>query len=172
MYSYANILKVSFFLLTSVALVLFPLVLSAHGDGASFEKEVDGYVVDIGYSPEEPYVGGAVSFDFGLLKDGSGVDFSDLWVRISKEEQTVFAGGIYNATFGGARLSATFPESGEYTVSARYQNEGEEIVSAEFPLQVEPLADSDSNGFGLMQIMYIVLGVIVGAVGVMFIKKK
>lgn len=154
-----------------VVLLFFPLISMAHGDGSSYEKEIDGYLVDIGYSPENPYTNGSVSFDFGLSKDETPADFSDLWVRISKDGHTIFAGGIHNSNFGGARLSVVFPEEGEYTVSARYQNENEEVVSAEFPLTIYPNNDGSSFDFGFNDFLYILLGVIVGALGIKLIKK-
>jgi|GEM_PF-707043 len=141
-----------FFLLIGVFFI--PTHADAHSSGASFDKVVDGYFVDIGYSPAVPSVGELVSFDFSIKKgsaDEEPVVFDDVWVRIQKGTQTFFAGGIANGSLGGPRMTLVFPEPGMYTVSARFENEGTEIVSTSFTLEVtgsEALAGSPEGILG------------------------
>lgn len=111
----------------------------AHSSGESFEKTVDGYLVDIGYSVEKFTDDSSVVFDFGLVDpSGDAAEFSDVWVRIvrTNAKETVFAGGVNNARLGGTVMTYVFPETGEYELSARYQNNEESIVEAVFPLIV------------------------------------
>jgi len=117
----------------------------AHGSGASFEKQVDDVLIDVGYSVEEFSTDSSVVFDFGL-KDSTEtkVLFTDVWVRIVKDTSTVFATGVHNARLGGAIMTYTFSESGNYELSVRYQNDGESVAAAVFPLSVE----KSSNGKG------------------------
>ena len=123
---------------------LAPFFGLAHGDGASFEKEIGGYLVDIGYSAPEPEAGEAVSFEFGLKNNskedmGNDVPFDDVWVKIASEEETiVFASGIYNSKFGGPRLNYVFPKEGTYTISARFESDSGALTEASFSLVVFP----------------------------------
>lgn len=117
---------------------LFVSTVLAHGDGASFEKEVGNYSIDIGYDPENPEAGEPARFDFKLFDKSSGavVAFSDVWVRIEKEKNTVFATGIHNPEFGKAGLLYSFPEAGTYTIFARFENGDKTIVETSFDLDV------------------------------------
>lgn len=140
-------------LLVLLALALLPGSALAHGDAPSFETEVDGYRIDIGYSSASPTEDEALLFDFALasVSSGSDVPFSDVWVKIEDERgAVVFASGIHNAEFGGPRMSYRFPEGGTYTVSARYENGPDALVEASFPLTVSSAADGVGNyGFGI-----------------------
>lgn len=151
----------------------FPGLAAAHGDGTSFETTVDGYAVDIGYSSPVPQAGEFVSFDFALQHEASGkdVDFDDVWVKITNEEGTVvFASGIYNAPFGGARMSYTFPSEGRYTVSARFEGTDGSITEVEFPFSVSSAENNDTPFQNTLLIF--ALGAVLGATIVFFLRKK
>lgn len=124
----------------------------AHINGVSYEKEKDGYILDAGYGAPAPIEGESIIFDFRLKKDGKDVSFTDTWVKITTENNAVvFATGIYNAEFGGPRMSYVFPKAGNYTVSFRFENKGEPIVEDSFPITVLP-ATSKQSPFGLYAI--------------------
>ncbi|MBY0111049.1 hypothetical protein K2Y00_03570 [Patescibacteria group bacterium] len=120
-------------------LLVFPLSVSAHAFGFSHETTVNGYQVDIGYSTAAPTPNESVIFDFNLPAVHAEVPYSDVWVRVTKEDGTVvLATGLYNARFGGPRLSYMFPEDGRYTISVRYEQESEVLLETEFPITVVP----------------------------------
>jgi len=109
----------------------------AHGTGASLEKQVGEYLIDVGYNTAVFAEQSSTAFDFDIKKGDEAVAFSDVWVRISQGTKTVFAGGIYNADFGGARMTYVFPQAGEYEFSVRFENEDESIAESEFQIVVE-----------------------------------
>lgn len=117
-------------------LVALPVV--AHESGVSYEADVDGYTVDVGYSTERPTDEEVVLFDFQLQQDEKEVPFSDVWVKIENEQKAVvFAGGMYRAEYGGARLSYRFPEAGAYTVTVRYEDGDTRLAETSLPMIVE-----------------------------------
>jgi hypothetical protein len=121
-----------------IILLLFPIMLFAHGSGASLEKEVGNYFIDIGYEPAEIVAGDSLRFDFGIFtgSDKSEVLFSDIWVNISKENKTVFATGVHRQDLGTTGLTMVFPEGGEYVLDVRFQNKGESIAQTTFSIDV------------------------------------
>lgn len=119
--------------------LIFTPQASAHLLGSSFEKEVDGYMLDMGYSPEEFVAGETHMFDFAILDAASRdlLEFNDLWVRIEKDRRTVYATGVSSGFNNVPTMLFTFPEAGEYTVYIRFQQEGmEKMAEAEFPITV------------------------------------
>jgi hypothetical protein len=132
-----------------VSLVILPELSQAHGAGASWEKVVGEYKVDVGYNPTAIVSGASQRLDFNILNSGSGeqVSFANVWVRISQGEQTVFASGIKKPGFGTAGMVFTFPKQGDYILSVRFENSTQSIAEAEFPVSVaegsvQPAADS------------------------------
>lgn len=130
----------SFVLLVGV-IFFFPAAqnLFAHGTGGSIEQEEDGYLVDIGYSPERLVAQETVRFDFLLFNTESGeaVDFTDLWLRLEQEDQLIFAGGISQPYFGEAGMSLYLPETGTYTGYVRYQAGQDSLAETEFEIVVK-----------------------------------
>ena len=144
-----------------VLVLLFPFGASAHGDTPSFETEVGSYLVDIGYSTENPTTEEALLFDFSITNSGKEVLFSDVWVRIEDENKAVvLATGVHNAAFGGPRLSYVFPKEGTYTIFTRFENQDSSIAEASFPLTI-----SSSESFPTGNYLFGVLGLIIGALG-------
>jgi len=110
----------------------------AHGESFSIEKEVDGYIIDIGQTPENITANESVRFAYDLLDNMTNevVTYTDVWVRIQKDRKVIFASGIHQPKFGSTGMTFTFPESGEYELSVRFQNEGDSIVETSIPLTV------------------------------------
>ncbi|MEZ4200784.1 MAG: hypothetical protein R3B69_04390, partial [Candidatus Paceibacterota bacterium] len=107
----------------------------AHTTGATIEQRINGYLIDIGYSAERIAVNTTARFDFLLFDEGSGqeTEFSDVWLRLERGEQLVFAGGLSDPYFGNAGMSIRFTEPGDYTAFVRYQRDSESLVETEFP---------------------------------------
>lgn len=109
---------------------------SAHGDGGEFKKEKDGYVADVGFDPQTFSKGNATAFNFLVSRGKEKVDFTDVWVRITKGESTTYASGVYNQEFGGASLLYTFEEEGDYVIHIRYEAQGKTLLETEMPVTI------------------------------------
>lgn len=140
-----------------------PGTLFAHGDSFSYEAEVNGYVVDVGYSTETPTLGDVVLFDFALLRDGGVIDdYSDVWVRIVDErDTTVLATGVHQPRFGGARLSYAFPREGAYIIHIRFQREEETYAESSFTLRVLPEQRRSSPSL-MVSLVAVLVGILIG----------
>ncbi|MEX0877507.1 MAG: hypothetical protein WDZ40_01430 [Candidatus Spechtbacterales bacterium] len=109
-----------------------------HGTGASLEKISGDYKIDIGYTPPVIEEGSSAALDFSLSRNDNGeeIEFTDIWVRIEKNQKTVFASGIHKPNFGRTLLTYTFPEAGEYKLNVRYQNNSTKLAEEVFSLSV------------------------------------
>lgn len=156
--------RLPIFFCAGIFLLIFPIVLYAHGTGASLEKQIGAYTVDVGYSPPLIEVDDPVRFDFNLIKsdDRADVAFTDIWVRIEERNSVVFAGGIHKARLGETGMSYVFPGEGEYTLFVRFQNEGDSLAETSFPLIVEKGVGFGEEGFSLSPQLFI--GVIGGLI--------
>ena len=169
-------IRVSALLFSAVFAAIVPLSVLAHASGVSYQSDVNGYAVDVGYSNPAPTEGESVIFDFRLKKAGPAGDdvpFTDVWVKIENTDSknVVFASGVHNAQFGGSRMSYVFPGVGNYTISVRYENEDKTIVESAFPLSII-LANSPRNGPISTEILYGLIGLVVGGAGAYAFSQK
>jgi hypothetical protein len=155
------LLRLNISIISIVMILSLPFFVFGHGDGESLEKEVDGYLIDIGYNTPEFIAGSSVVFEFDISKEEESIDFDDVWVRISEDNKTIFASGINNAEFGGARMTYSFPYEGAYEFSVRFQNGSESIAEAVFPIEVLPNSDKEGSQNWILTAL---LGALVGAV--------
>lgn len=157
-----------FFLLFGIALVS-AYDAQAHGpETSSLEKRVGEYLVDIGHSPQVISAGSSITFDFNLLnaKTEEQLSFTDIWVRIERERQTIFASGLHKPQFGALTMIYTFPRGGGYDLKIRFQKENEALAEATFPFSVAAsAASSESPQSRVRQFIFFLLGVVGGAVG-------
>lgn len=143
-----------------VAFVALPV--SAHVSGESFEWEMNGYLVDIGYSTDTPSTHDVVTFDMQLMKNEESAGFTDVWVLIQDAQgAAVFAGGLHNAAFGGVRLSYRFPEAGAYKMSVRYEQGDETLAEVSVPFSVHAdasphLAFAFVGGIAIALLVYLI----------------
>lgn len=163
--------------LFALVLLVVPFVVSAHGAGAYFETTVGSFILDIGFSSPAPEVGEAVVFDFQLrgidteLISGSDTEFSDVWVRIESDGKVLLATGLYNAEFGGPRLSYVFPKEGEYTIFARYENGSDSLAETSFPITVLPNSNGGGTAGILQDVLYGSMGLAVGFLAAVVLRK-
>jgi len=161
-----------------LALVLFsiPGLLLAHAGGASLEKVVSPYVVDVGYDPARVIAGDRIVFDFNLLSEvsSSTVDFDYVRVRLEHEGMTLFSTGVSKPEYGPTSLLYTVPvdASGALTVFVRYHKGSESLAEAEFmiPIEARRLAWRER-----VDISSLIGGVILGlfaSVGIFILKRK
>ena len=141
----------------------------AHGIGQSLEKTVGEYFIDVGYNTLTIEEDQSVRFDFDLMLNETreGVLFTDIWVRIMQGRQLVFAGSIKKADFGKTGISFTFPKSGEYELTTRFQKDGETLVEAPFSLTVEretvlTTEDARTSRFSPETLVAALIGLILG----------
>ncbi len=150
--------------------MLLPIFTFGHGTGLSYEEIIDGYRVDVGYSPEIVTLDSGARFDFTItdVQTGEEVEYSDVWLRINKETRTLFATGIHKPEFGTTGVLYTFSEPGKHLISARFQSNGETLAEVSFPLTVENTSSSPPP-FG---IFFAIFGLILGAfLGFLFGRK-
>ncbi len=159
---------------------VFPMAASAHGEGLTLSatSTTEGgppYIVDIDYADlwiEAERIG---RFNFNLFADSEAtepVDFTDMWVRIVREDgskngKLLYAGAVANQAYGRDGFSFVFPEGGTYTLSVRYSKAGEDgfgdtIAEVEFPLDVLRSAGENEFKFDSMEFW-------VGLIGGLFI---
>ncbi len=138
-----------------LALTAFPHFANAHGAGLTFTSTTTDYLVDVDYSAFGIIVGEPGRFDFKLFKDAERtkpVDFTQVWVRISKKTVegddaqfgTIFSGWIAKALFGTTGMSIALPESGQYEMLVRYNSGDDEIVETTLPFSVEAAQSKNS----------------------------
>lgn len=134
----------SFSIKTFAAAIIFlflavvPSVVLGHSTGASVERYIDSYLLDVGYSPETPRADEQTRFDFFLYDAETDVEvpFTDIWVRIEDGGRLLFAGGIAKSEFGATGMTFAFPEKGTYTIFVRFENGSDAIVETEFALDI------------------------------------
>ena len=127
--------------------------------------------MDIGYDPTIFVAGESVRFDFNAIDvaTGESADFSDVWVRITRDKETVFASGIYKQDLGGAGMTWEFPKAGDYTLNVRFENADKNLVEATFPMAVGAARDA---AIPVSSIIGTVIGFLVGAVSTWLVSKK
>ena len=166
-------LQMYVFILGFVSLVsiIVPLVAFAHGDGASFERQVGDYIVDVGYEPENPQVGERLLLDLNILNaDESPQDFTSVWVRLEEGGGSVLATGVAKSAVGPTTLLMKMPSAGEFTLYARFELSGTVLAEASFSLSVGE-GEQSSSGNSDNWLLSALAGLIVGAAGVYLLKK-
>jgi len=156
-------------LLLSPVFMLCGSVVSAHSEGASFEQVIDGYIVDIGYSPENIVAKTSVPFDFGLnLSSGEEVLYESIWVRVSQDRNVFYAGGIHRSSVGATTMLYQFPEPGVYTLSARFQDGVDALTEVSFEVEVgAPTDSSDSKVGGTPVLAFLVVALLSAGSGIL-----
>lgn len=150
-------------LVVSLQILLCTSVVLAHTSGNSYEEHKDGYLIDIGYTPEFLTQGTVSRFDFDAVHVASSSEkdvFTDIWVRVLHAEDVVFSGDIHNPEYGQAGLSMMLSEPGSYEMFVRFQNRGDEVVGTSFIFEVTTADDTSSNSNS--KGVFILLSVFVG----------
>lgn len=161
-----NVLLVIF-----VFFCILPSNVFAHGFGKSLEAQVDGYLVDIGYDPENGTALQTHVYDISLLNSETkeAVEFTDVWVRISKDKKTYLATGISKARIGKTTLAYIYPDAGNYQMSVRFQNGKDKIVETVFDLSV--VENKDQSKTKIPSWGFVLVGLFLGGI-ITFITRK
>lgn len=123
--------------------LLFTQTVKAHLDGGE-DKVIGNYLIDFGFSSEQPRIGENIIFTFNLLDNETKeiIDFTSVWVRISSSDGIIFAGTLHqeakNVTF-----SNTFSSANLYEITARFKQGNEVLIETSFPLKV--LGEKESS---------------------------
>jgi hypothetical protein len=124
-------------------LLLAAVPASAHLVGASIEKQIGDYLVDVGYNVLQPEPGQDIVFDLSLIRnagrpDWEFADFNEVTLDARKE----------NAAADLPRKSSTlqvpspayityrFPEKGTYQLHVRFLHAGVVVAETSLPLPV------------------------------------
>lgn len=151
-----------------LAVLGIPLFAVAHLEGEVFSTEVDGKRVGMSINTAEPRAGESIRLDFSLedVATDEPLPFSDVWVRIMHDEQTLFASGIHRPEFGRTGLVYTFPDAGTYEIPLRFQHDGETVAEATVPFEVGAVRNEGFTSDGLGQaLLWGLLGLVLGALG-------
>ena len=171
---------ISYTLLIGGAFLITTLSMStsvyAHVTGASFNSTSSPYVFDIGYDPVTFTAGEYERFDFILRdeKTGNPVPFDQIWVRITNDDNTLLATGLFHQTIGPTTLLYVFPAPGSYKVEPSFRDaDGNEIAVTSFPITV-----TSGGGVGGTVEQYAILsgvfmaGCLIGAFGLRALLKR
>lgn len=139
------------------ALVLFcfvllsPIAAQAHGNGASFEREVGPYRVDVGYDPAALSAGAMQVFDIALIDatTENQVKVEEIWVRITGGARTLLASGLRESEFGKTTLLYAMPEDGEYALHVSFRRGQDTLAEASFPFLVAPAEEEGVHPFDI-----------------------
>ncbi|HEY4496954.1 MAG TPA: hypothetical protein VI432_02290 [Candidatus Paceibacterota bacterium] len=159
-------------ILMGIVTTMFTPTVIAHGNELSFEKQVDDFLIDIGYGESQITAGAPTRLDFNIVdtKKNETVEFDNVFVRINEGEKTIFAGSILKSIFSRG-ITYTFPHGGDYELYIRFQKDTDAITEAAFPIKVlNNDADPDSTPISYFLISG-VLGLIIGFGSSKFFKK-
>ncbi len=165
---------------------LLPANVSAHGEGMTFSatstaEDSPPYLVDVDYAEAAIVADSFGRFDFNLFVDAArqkGVEYTDLWVRITEQDsdgkrgRTLYAGSVARAQFGGTGFSFLFPKGGKYQLNVRYNDANKDewggtVAEAEFTLDVLRGYDENKFNFGMEFWVGLVAGLFVAMIGLL-----
>lgn len=97
----------------------------------------------MGYDSVDFIAGHGSRFDFDLREDSGPItEYDFVWVRITKDKQTVLATDIERQQLGPTTLLYTFDTRGDYMLHVSYRNGSEVLAEASFPFVVVPDKDT------------------------------
>ncbi len=126
------------------AVLLLALPFSFAHLAAGQDKEVDGYLIDMGHDPEfinagEPFT---LALSISNATTQEQLNPRKVWLRIMKEEegvQKVWFAGTFSPEARSVTTLMSLPGDGVYTMDVRFFGEGPKAWAvAEFPLTIQP----------------------------------
>ena len=170
-------------IVTIVGLFLVASVAQANGFGLKFDQTVGDYILNVDTDAYTITTGDPVRFSFTLWnKDRTeAVDTDNVWVTIAPQGSRgiLFAGQLNGKpNFGGTGMSYAFSKPGTYTLSARFQNTDDtgdhSLAEASFLLTVEDASGADASKQSNIHdaVSWGILGLVVGAVSMFFLRKS
>lgn len=156
-----------------LAASFIPFIASAHDGGLSMEKLTQDYFFDIGYSSEF-VANDFIRFNLSLFSADKKreVPFTNAWVRITKGDETVFAGPIAHDNFGKSGFSFAFSSAGDYSLSVRFEDGGSSLAQETFSIKVSSAKSDSSARSWIAKAPYFLIGLAVGSAAVKFSGKN
>lgn len=109
-------------LIISLISILGLGIINSHLDtGQDITK--NSHIIDFGYSPEKPVAGETSNFAINLVDEATEMplNITKVWIRISKGNDVFFA-GTFSPEKASTAFTYVFPESGNYTLDAKFYN--------------------------------------------------
>lgn len=118
-------------------IIIFSLYSFAHLDVGK-DKVIDGYLIDFGYTPENPKVTDKVTMAFNLLNDTTKeiIEPTSVWIRISSSKEVVFA-GTFHTEAQNVVFNYVFPYADDYEITARFKDNDNTLVETDFEIKIE-----------------------------------
>ena len=115
-----------------VLTLLFAGLASAHLD-AGEDTVVEGSLIAFGYDPANILVGEPVTLAYNLVNESTDeiIARHSVWRRVSEEDTVYFAGYMYPEADHVSMLY-TFPRSGDYILTTRFELENGQKISTDF----------------------------------------
>lgn len=126
-------------LFLSIMLLLAPVVTFAHQTGASYNKVVGPYLIDIGYNPAFLELQTREAFDFRLWQAASMskmVPFDDVFVQIKQGDTVLLSTTSRKQDIFYPTLIYTPTVAGQLSMYVRYELGGKEVTEVTMPLTV------------------------------------
>ena len=126
-------------------LILLSIFISSAHLEAGEDKVVNGYLIDFGYEPEK--IEDKATLVFNLVDDATkvSIEYTSLWMRISKEDKIFFA-GTFAPEAGSVALTYSFPEAGEYEITTRFSQADVVLAETNFSITTE----GNQDGIGIL----------------------
>jgi|TARA_B100001971_G_C18199552_1_gene543666 hypothetical protein len=155
-------IKPNKFLLIFLIVIVLPNSF-AHLD-AGEDKLIDDYLIDFGYSPENPKAIDKVTIAFNLLDDTTKeiIVPTSVWIRISSSKEVVFA-GTFHPEAEHVAFTYTFPYSDDYEITARFKDNNSILAETDFEIKLEKEKMSKINLYLLLTslVLFILIGFII-----------
>lgn len=124
----------------------------AHLDGGE-DVTLGGYLIDFGFSPEQPKITDKVTLAFNLVDDATKeiIEPTSVWIRISSPKDVIFA-GTFHPEAKHVAFTYIFPEANNYEILVRFKENDKTLVETTFQLtvinsiQASVQSGSDSDG--------------------------
>ena len=128
--------KINTIIIFFIILIISNIV-NAHLEGGK-DKEVDGFLVDLGWDPKVPQANQKTVFVVNLFNGtiDEVIEPTSVWIRISSSKDVVFA-GTFKPDLGNIAFSFTFPETDVYEITTRFFDDEEIMVETDFDINVE-----------------------------------
>ncbi|MCH8067493.1 MAG: hypothetical protein IIC69_02820, partial [Nanoarchaeota archaeon] len=128
-----KLIKSKLMLILSILIVALTPHALAHLDVGE-DKTIGNYLIDFGYSPENPNTNDKVAIALTLFDTNQEVIEPDsVWVRISSSKEVVFAGTLKPKN-GNVAFTYKFPYAGNYEITSRFSDDKETIVEINFSI--------------------------------------
>lgn len=114
------------------------------------DKEVNGYIIDFGYSPKIPKVNEEVLISLNIINvtTNENVNADAAWVRISTVDKIIFS-GILKPENGKTVFSFNFKEPNIYNISVKFEKDDKTIAATSFNLAVIKSSKANEIKYGL-----------------------